>query len=71
MNRKELLKEIRSLQGRCFYVEAKLPYETSKHDTKKEFMAEMRRRLYVVRCSLGSIEKTLLDERNVDAADLD
>ena len=64
MDKEQLIKDLKSLGGRCFFVEAKLPYKYGQHDNEQQFLAEIRQRLYNIRCSLGSIEETVKDERN-------
>ena len=64
MDKQELIEELKRISAEIAAVESRLPYDYEQHDPYNAFLAQIRQRIYSVRCSLGSIRETLKDPRN-------
>lgn len=72
MDKQELLIELKNASDLLDYVEHQLPYDYDQHDPDHAFLAQVRQRIYSVRCSLGSIRETIKDPRNwVNGCDIE
>lgn len=64
MNKQELLIELKIVSDHLDGIEHQLPYDYEQHDPDQAFLAQIRQRIYSLRCSLGSIRETIKDPRN-------
>ncbi len=64
MDKQELSDELKRISDELAGVESRLPYDYEQHDSDRAFLAQVRQRIYSVRCSLGSVRETVKDPRN-------
>lgn len=64
MNKQEILGRLKAVSDQLDAIEHQLPYDYQQHDPDNAFLAQVRQRIYSVRCSLGSIRETIKDPRN-------
>ena len=64
MNKQELCDQLKAISDSIAKLESTLPYDYEQHDPDKEFLAEIRQSIYVVRRQLGNVRESVKDPRN-------
>lgn len=64
MTKEELCAELKRVSDILDGVEHRLPYEYEQLDPEQAFLADIRQRIYAIRCQLGSVRMSIKDPRN-------